>query len=156
MKATILRMSLLAGLLLLGAIASADDRSEQLEQTNARAEIDKAQAEYRAALLDADITKLAKLWTDDYTFTNGRGMFLTRADRLNNIKTGATELTSIKETGREVRFYGDDTAIITGKVTLKAKYSGQPSTGDYRYLNVWLKRGDRWKMAANQVTLIME
>jgi uncharacterized protein (TIGR02246 family) len=152
-EATIMRTSLLAGLLLLGSIAFADDRSEQ---SNARAEIDKAQAEYRAALFDSDITKLAKIWTDDYTFTNGRGMFLSKGDRLNNIKTGATELASIKETDRAVRFYGNDTAIITGKVILKAKYSGHSSTGDYRYINVWVKRADRWQMAANQITPIGE
>ena len=152
-EATIMRTSLLAGLLLLGSIAFADDRSEQ---SNARAEIDKAQAEYRAALFNSDITKLAKIWTDDYTFTNGRGMFLSKGDRLNNIKTGATELASIKETDRAVRFYGNDTAIITGKVILKAKYSGHSSTGDYRYINVWVKRAGRWQMAANQITPIGE
>ena len=149
----IMRTSLLAGLLLLGSIAFADDRSEQ---SNARAEIDRAQAEYRAALFDSDITKLAKIWTDDYTFTNGRGMFLSKGDRLKNIKTGATELASIKETDRAVRFYGNDTAIITGKVILKAKYSGHSSTGDYRYINVWVKRAGRWQMAANQLTPIGE
>jgi uncharacterized protein (TIGR02246 family) len=155
MEATIMRTSLLAGLLLLGSIAFADDRGEQ---SNVRAEIDKAQAEYRAALFDSDITKLAKIWTDDYTFTNGRGMFLSKGDRLNNIKTGATELASIKEkeTDRAVRFYGNDTAIITGKVILKAKYSGHSSTGDYRYINVWVKRAGRWQMAANQITPIGE
>jgi uncharacterized protein (TIGR02246 family) len=155
MEATIMRTSLVAGLLLLGSIAFADDGGEQ---SNARAEIDKAQAEYRTALFDSDVTKLAKIWTDDYTFTNGRGMFLSKGDRLNNIKTGATELASIKEkeTDRAVRFYGNDTAIITGKVILKAKYSGHSSTGDYRYINVWVKRAGRWQMAANQITPIGE
>ena len=155
MEATMMRTSLLAGLLLLGAIAFADDEGEQ---SNRRAEIDKAQAEYRAALFDADVTKLAKIWTDNYTFTNGRGMFLSKGDRLNNIKTGATELASIKEkeTDRAVRFYGNDTAIITGKVILKAKYSGHFSTGDYRYISVWVKRAGRWQLAANQITPIVE
>ena len=148
-----MRTSLLVGLLLLGAMAFADDEGEQ---SNARAEINQAQAAYRAALLDADATQLAKIWTDDYTFTNGRGMFLSKDDRLKNIKTGATELVSIEETEREVRFYGDDTAIITGQVTLQAKYSGQPGSGDYRYINVWVKQGDRWQMAANQITPIVK
>ncbi len=148
-----MRTSLLAGLLLLGAIAFADDGGEQV---NARAEINQAQAAYRAALFDSDVTKLAKIWTDDYTFTNNRGMFLSKDDRLKNIKTGATELASIKETDRAVRFYGNDTAIITGKVILKAKYSGHSSTGDYRYINVWVKRAGRWQMAANQITPIGE
>lgn len=148
-----MKTSLLVGLLLLGAMAFADDEGEQV---NARAEINQAQAAYRAALLDADATQLAKIWTDDYTFTNNRGMFLSKDDRLKNIKTGATELVSIEETEREVRFYGDDTAIITGQVTLEAKYSGQRGSGDYRYINVWVKQADRWQLAANQITPIVE
>ena len=124
-------------------------------QSDARAEIDKTQAEYRTALLDADVSALAKIWSDDYTFTNSRGMFLSKDDRLKNFKTSATELESIKETGREVRFYGD-VAIVTGQVALEAKYSGQGGSGDYRYINVWVKQGGRWQMAANQITPIVE
>ena len=80
---------------------------------------------------------LAKIWTDDYTFTNGRGMFLSKDDRLQNIQTSATEFKSIKFTGRAVRFYGD-VAIVTGQVALEAKYSGQGGSGDYRYITVWV------------------
>ena len=139
--------------LLLACTAFAGDNGQQAD---ARAEINRAQAAYRAALLDSDAAMLAKIWSDDYTFINGRGMFLSKDDRLKNVETGATELKSIKETGREVRLYGDDTAIITGQVTLEAKYSGQPGSGDYRYIIVWVNRGDRWQMAATQITPIVE
>ena len=91
-----------------------------------------------------------------YTFTNGRGMFLNKQDRLKNIKTGATDLESVKDRDREVRVYGDDTAIITGRVTIKGRYSDQTGSGNYRYINVWVKQGDRWHMAANQITPITE
>jgi uncharacterized protein (TIGR02246 family) len=148
-----MRAYTLTCLLLLACTAFAGDDSQQAD---ARAEINRALAAYRAALLDSDVEKLAKIWTDDYTFTNGRGMFLSKDDRLKNVETGATELKSIKETGRDVQLYGDDTAIITGQVTLQAKYSGQPGSGDYRYINVWVKRGGRWLLAANQVTPIVE
>jgi uncharacterized protein (TIGR02246 family) len=139
--------------LLLAGTAFADAGTPQ---SDARAEINRAQAAYRAALLESDVPMLAKIWTDDYTFTNGRGMFLSKDDRLKNFKTSATELESIKETGREVRFYGDDTAIVTGQVTLEAKYSGQGGSGDYRYLIVWIKQDHSWKMAATQITPIVE
>src|SRR5688572_22048788 len=113
MEALMMKTSLLVGLLLLGTMAFADDEGEQ---SNARAEINQAQAAYLAALLDADATQLAKIWADDYTFTNGRGMFLSKDDRLKNIKTGATELQAAKFTGTEVQFYDDDTALATGQV----------------------------------------
>ena len=148
-----MRTFLLTGFLLLACTAFAGDNGQQ---SDARAEVDKMQDEYRAALLDADVGKLAEIWTDDYTFTNDRGMFLSKDDRLKNIETGATELRSIKETDRDIRLYGDNTAIVTGQVTLQAKYSGQPGSGDYRYIIVWVNRGDRWQMAATQITPIVE
>jgi ketosteroid isomerase-like protein len=147
-----MRIFVLASLLLLIPTAFADTGTPQ---SDARAEINKAQAAYRTALLDADVSALAKIWSDDYTFTNSRGMFLSKDDRLQNIQTSATEFKSIKFTDRAVRFYGD-VAIVTGQVALEAKYSGQGGSGDYRYINVWVKRGDSWQMAANQITPIVE
>jgi uncharacterized protein (TIGR02246 family) len=152
MEVTTMRIFVLASLLLLIPTAFAD---AGIPQSDARAEINRAQAEYRTALLDADASALAKIWSDDYTFTNSRGMFLSKDDRLQNIQTSATEFKSIKFTDREVQFYGD-VAIVTGQVALEAKYSGQGGSGDYRYINVWVKRGGRWQMAANQITPIVE
>ena len=151
--ATIMRTFLLTGFLLLACTAFAGDNGQQAD---ARAEINRAQAAYRAALLDSNVATLAKIWTDDYTFTNGRGMFLSKDGQLKSYETGATELRSIMETDRDIRLYGDDTAIVIGQVTLQAKYSGQPGSGDYRYIIVWVKRGDKWQMAATQITPIVE
>ena len=149
-----MRIFALASLLLLVSTAFAD---VGVQQSNARAEINNALDEYSAALLESDVAKLAKIWTDDYTFINGRGMFLSKDDRLKNFKTGATELKSMKETGREARFYGDDTAIVTGHITLEARYSGQSGSGEYRYIEVWVlnKQDNSWKLAATQITPIV-
>jgi uncharacterized protein (TIGR02246 family) len=153
MEVATMRIFALASLLLLVSTAFAD---AGVQQSDARAEINNVLDEYIAALLEADVPMLAKIWTDDYTFINGRGMLLSKDDRLKNFKTGATELKSIKETGREVQFYGDDTAILTGQVTLEAKYSGQSGSGEYRYTNVLIKQGNSWKLAATQITPMVE
>jgi uncharacterized protein (TIGR02246 family) len=139
------------GFLLLACIAFAGDTTQQ---SDTRAQLDKAYAAYRQAIIDADSATLAKLYTDDYTFTNGRGMFLSKEDRLQNIETGATDLESVEVSDREVRIYGN-TAIDTNQVTLKAKYSGQAASGVYRHLAIWVKQGGRWRLAANQITPIV-
>ena len=139
------------GFLLLTCVAFAEDTTQQ---SDARAQLDKAYAAYLEAIIDADSATLAKLYTDDYTFTNGRGMFLSKEDRLQNIETGATDLESVEVSDREVRIYGN-TAIDTNQVTLKAKYSGQAASGDYRHLSVWVKQGNTWRLAANQITPIV-
>ena len=143
---------LATGFLLLACVAFAKDTTQQ---SDTRAQLDKAYATYREAIIDADSATLAKLYTDDYTFTNGRGMFLSKEDRLQNIETGATDLESVEVSDREVRIYGN-TAIDTNQVTLKAKYSGQAASGVYRHLSVWVKQGNTWRLAANQITPIVK
>src|SRR5712692_5992796 len=52
---------------------------------------------YRTALLQRDAAALEQIWADDYTFTNGAGETLSKAQRLAHLKSGATSLGSISE-----------------------------------------------------------
>ena len=140
------------GFLLLTGVVFAGDTPQQ---SDARAQLDQAYAAYIEAIIDADVATLAKIYTDDYTFTNGRGEFLSKEDRLQNVETGATDLGAVEVSDRQVRIYGN-TAIDTNQVTLKAKYSGQAASGVYRHLSVWVKQGDSWRLAANQITPIVQ
>ena len=79
---------------------------------------------YREALAKRDVTTLDDIWADDYTFTNPHGDFLTKKQRLENIRSAHTQIESVGSEDQDVRVYGD-TAVITGRVTLKGKYSGK-------------------------------
>src|SRR5438034_10913710 len=111
--------------------------------------------EYREALTKRDLAALDKIWADGYTFTNGRGEFLTKKDRMENIKSGATQFDSISRENEEIRVFGN-TAVVTGRVVLKVLYSGKASSGPYRRINVWVKMQGRWQMVANQITPIAQ
>ena len=111
--------------------------------------------EYTEALTKRDLATLDKIWADGYTFTNGRGEFLTKKDRMENIKSGATQFDSISREDEETRVFGD-TAVVTGRVVLKVIYSGKESSGPYRFINVWVKMQGRWQIVANQVTPIAQ
>ncbi len=107
--------------------------------------------EYTEALTKRDLAALDKIWAEGYTFTNGRGEFLTKKDRMENIKSGATQFDSISREDEEIQVFGD-TAVVTGRVVLKVIYSGKESSGPYRFTNVWVKMHGRWQMVANQIT----
>ena len=111
--------------------------------------------EYTEALTKRDLAALDKIWAESYTFTNGRGEFLTKTDRMENIKSGATQFDSISREDEETRVFGD-TAVVTGRVVLKVIYSGKESSGPYRFINVWVKMQGRWQVAANQITPIAQ
>jgi ketosteroid isomerase-like protein len=106
---------------------------------------------YSDALTRHDLAALDKIWAEGYTFTNGRGQFLNKKERMENIRTGATQFDSISHEGEEIRLFGD-TAVVTGRIVLKVIYSGKEGSGPYRFINVWVKLQGRWQIVANQIT----
>ena len=124
----------------------------QTGSENAESEVKDAVEKYRTALVQRDATALKQIWADDYTFINGAGQLLTKEQRLANLGSGATSL-DIAIADMKVRVYGD-TAVTTGQVTIKGKYSGKESSGDYQSMRVWVKRGNAWQLVANQLTKI--
>ena len=125
---------------------SADSRSEQ--------EVRQAIEKYRAALLRRDSSALEQIWTDDYFFVNAAGEMLTKGQRLANLKSGATILESInEEEDLKVRIH-QNTAVATSRVTIKGRYSGQPSSGQYRSIHIWIKGPTGWQLVANQLTAL--
>ena len=107
---------------------------------------------YRTALLQRDAATLEQIWADDYTFTNGAGETVSKAQRLANLKSGATSLGSITEDEDiKVRVYGK-VAVATSRVTIKGQYSGKQASGQYRSIHVWVKGAAGWQLVANQLT----
>jgi len=118
----------------------------------AEQEVRQAIKKYRTALLQHDAATLEKIWADDYTFTNGAGETHSKAQRLANLKSGATSLDSIsQEEEMKVRVHGN-VAVATGRVTIKGQYSGKQASGQHRSINVWVKGATGWQLVANQLT----
>ena len=137
------------------SFAFGQSATQQEPQTNeSEQEVRQAIEKYRTALLQRDIPALEKIWADDYVFVNASGEVLTKAQRLANAKSGATTLDSIKEEENiTVRVY-QNSAVATSRVTIKGKYSGQPTTGQYRSTHVWVKGPEGWQLVSNQLTAL--
>jgi ketosteroid isomerase-like protein len=115
-------------------------------------EVLQAVDKYRSAILKRDTAALEQIWADDYTFVNGAGEMLSKAQRLQNIKSGATSLDSVTQGDDvKVRIYRD-TAVVTTRVRIKGQYSGKEAGGQYRSMLVWLKGPSGWQLIANQLT----
>jgi len=123
------------------------------DNKTAEQEVRAAIEQYRTALTKRDATTLEKIWADDYTFINGKGAVLTKAQRLENLKSGSTTLDSINEEEEiKVRVYGGDTAVAISRVTIKGQYSGKQSSGQYRSSHTWARTPSGWQLICNQLT----
>ena len=109
---------------------------------------------YRQALVKKDYPTLEKVWLSDYTFIDGHGRLLTKADRLADLKSSATKLDSINhEQEPEVRIHGD-VGIILSTVTLVGRYGGKEVSGDFRSTHVWRLVDGVWRLQMNQLTMV--
>ena len=132
------------------SFAFGEDQRKTTDEQEVRQMIQK----YRSALLQRDIPMLEKIWADDYVFVNASGEVLTKAQRLSNLKSGATSLDSInQEENITVRVY-QNSAVVTSRVTLKGQYSGKQISGQYRSTLVWVKGPAGRQLVSNQLTAL--
>jgi len=130
------------------ASSSGKARSGGVEQA-----LEKKAHEYAQALTKRDVEALDEIWTADYTFVNPRGELLSKVQRMANIKSGTTEFQTMRPKKERLHVHGDF-AVEVGRIVVEGEYSGQESSGEYRYTTVWIKIQKRWRMLANQITLI--
>jgi len=115
--------------------------------------LEKKAHEYAEALTKHDVEALNEIWSTDYTFVNPRGELLSKAQRIANIKSGATEFQTMSPQKDRLHVHGNF-AVEVGRIVVEGEYSGHESSGEYRYTTVWIKIQKRWRMLANQITLI--
>jgi ketosteroid isomerase-like protein len=128
---------LVVSLISLAAFASAQTATPEGSKT-AEQEVRHMIEQYRTALTKRDTAALERIWADDYIFINGSGAVVTKAERLANLRSGATNLdTIVREQDPKIRVYGGDLAVAIDRVTLKGQYSGKATNGQFRSSHVW-------------------
>ena len=111
--------------------------------------------QYTKALVNKDLAALDRIWADDLTFINLHGELLSKQNRMDNIRSGATAFKSIQLSDKRIRVYGQ-AAVATFRVDLEAQYSGQEGTGSYGVTTAWARPSEIWQMTAVQMTRITQ
>ena len=110
---------------------------------------------YEAAILASDTVTLKNIWADDYMFINAQGVIATRAQRLANFASGATNvLEAVNQREIVVHVYGD-AAVTFQLFTLRGRFGGVETNTEVRGSFTWLKRAGRWQLIANQVIPVL-
>lgn len=107
------------------------------------------------ALMNADLTVLARIFADDYMQYNEEGRAFSKQDVLNNFRTGAIRYHSIVSTGRRIRVFGD-TAVVHGSESDEVEAGGKRLMVRYVYLDVLRKCDGEWKLVASQLARPVE
>src|SRR5437763_9575793 len=79
------------------------------------------------AFLDADPAALERVLTNDFTLTVSNGEVSTRANEINELRSGKVHYDVFENYGMKARLYGDSTAVVLGKTHVKGTSEGSHS-----------------------------
>jgi ketosteroid isomerase-like protein len=115
-------------------------------------DVREAHARWWNALLDEDVATLDALLADDLTFHGPGGSARTKAQYLENLRSGRLAYDSIAADEPLIRMHGA-AAIVTGRADILFQSQGQPRTESLYYTAVYGWTAPQWRMLAWQSTI---
>ena len=110
-------------------------------------ELIKLEKGWNDAWANRDLAFLDKIFSDDFLSTDYDGVVWTKAQSMENLKSGIDVLTSVVTDNWNVRVYGD-AAVVMGRNTVKQQYKGKDVSGQYQWTDTWIKKAGRWQCVA--------
>jgi uncharacterized protein (TIGR02246 family) len=105
------------------------------------------------ALRRGDPALLERIYADDYTLVTGLGQVRSKADQINELKSGALRYADIRSVERQVRLYGD-VAVVVSRQQADITQGAQRITGDERVTRVYKNFDGQWKVISTHATPI--
>lgn len=111
--------------------------------------------ELRLAMINSEVEKLDELISDSLVFTGPNGALVTKSIDLDVHRSKIQKISELKPSEQEIQTY-DDWAIVTVRMDLVGFYREIDVSGPYRYLRIWAKINESWKIVAGSVVSILE
>src|SRR5258705_11824629 len=96
-----------------------------LAQTPAQQEVLQFERDACKAFLEADVVALERVLTPDFTLTLSNGEVSTRADEINELRSGKVHYEVFENYDMLARLYGNDTAVFLRETRCKKKTCGK-------------------------------
>jgi ketosteroid isomerase-like protein len=151
-------------LIAMACLAPAVRAADEPANSPALREIQELETQFGRAVVEGDRAFYERVLAPDFTHTSHSGVFKTRAQFMaenkfsdkGDTQAGRTRYDDYDVDELAIRIYGD-TAVVTGRTTPKGRTAlGQPITGQYRYMRVWVRRDGRWQAVAFEGTRIAQ
>lgn len=105
------------------------------------------------AIVAKDRAAIEANMADDFRQIDGAGRIETRASFLDDLMDPALTIDPYTVEDFEVRLYGD-VALLSGRTRMTGRYQGKPFRTHYRYIDVYVRQGDRWRVVSVQISRI--
>jgi ketosteroid isomerase-like protein len=123
-------------------------QTANVEQTLLQLERDWEQANSKN-----DAASLERILAPEFVSTDSDGRLTTRAEVFARRKSGDVKFTAFTQDDYKMHVIGD-TAIVTGRSTIKASSDGKDLSGQERWTDVFVRRNGRWQAVASHSSRI--
>src|SRR5215470_15494264 len=141
MKAFLKTVLVVIGCLSLDPVLAQPPKTSS-EGAGAADTIKQLERDWADAMIAGDIPRLAQIVADDWV-EGYPGKEATKTSFLADIKSGQKKLLTCDFGPRDVQVFGN-VAVLQGSVTETRMVDGHSTTFRVGYMDVWVKRGDRW------------
>src|SRR4051812_31362015 len=104
------------------------------------------------AELAADVTTLGSLTVDGFRLVGPFGFVLDKEQWLDRYRSGDFSTSVLTWRDVDLRVFGD-TVVTIGTQTQEAAYRGAAVNGEFRISHLFVRDGDRWRIANIQLSL---
>ena len=105
------------------------------------------------AMRKADWNALDAALADDLTYVHSTARLETKAEHIGNLRAGKPHYRGIAPRDRKARVHGN-IGVVNGVSEMHVENSGKEQRFTVRYLAVYAKTGEQWRMIAWQSTRV--
>jgi ketosteroid isomerase-like protein len=106
--------------------------------------------DYGDAIMAADLDRINQIVADDWRGVSSSGRVSNKESVLEFVKSGKSKLEWFELGPRDVKVLGDDVAVVQASVSERNNAAGVTTSSTVVYLDVWMKRGNRWVLVRSQ------
>lgn len=110
---------------------------------------------WNQAEVDKDLRALDQIVPDTFLYVDTDGSLRTKAEFLENIKTGSEKPTEIRNESMVAHAYADP-MVVTGVYREKGTDGGKHYSRRGRFTDTWVNEKGAWQCVASQSTLIQK
>ena len=125
----------------------------QAQQTAVEAEVLRSDDRRFEAMRSGDWAALDAALADDLTYVHSTARLESKAEHVANLRAGKPHYRGIAPRDRRVRVHGD-VGVVNGVSEMHVESAGKEQRFTVRYLAVYAKVGEQWRMIAWQSTRV--
>jgi len=102
------------------------------------------------AMMAGDGAALGRVFSDDVLFVHSDGRLETKTDYIKNLTAGDTAYADVRTGNVQAREISAGVVVLVGEQHMRKKLGAAWATQDLRFMSVWRRERDGWRMVAWQ------